>query len=133
MPFARLHIDLPAPGSESAGCMHFPADRDLHYFSQLLAERSVVKISGGQRYRSGSNYRVGLMRRWIAGSTATRLYVVCCIWVSNSIKPQTKSDSPERLLPPPVEVEEKNSLRLPGAIIKESDPPSPKRIARRLA
>ena len=43
---ARLHIDEPGPGY-----MHFPADRDLAYFSQLIAERSVLKFSGGRRYR----------------------------------------------------------------------------------
>ncbi|WP_211130819.1 phage terminase large subunit family protein, partial [Serratia surfactantfaciens] len=47
----RLHIDPPAPGEPAASYMHFPADRDLNYFSQLLAERSVLKVSGGQRYR----------------------------------------------------------------------------------
>lgn len=45
-----LHIELPAPGEASASYMHFPADRDLNYFSQLLAERSVLKVSGSQRY-----------------------------------------------------------------------------------
>ncbi len=43
---ARLHID--EPGS---GFMHFPTDRDINYFVQLTAERSVVKVLGGQRYR----------------------------------------------------------------------------------
>lgn len=42
----RLHIDTPGPGY-----MHFPADRDLAYFSQLIAERSSVRVSGGKRYR----------------------------------------------------------------------------------
>jgi terminase, large subunit len=43
---ARLHIDQPGPGY-----MHFPSDRDISYFAQLVAERSVVKVSGGQRFR----------------------------------------------------------------------------------
>lgn len=43
---SRLHIDKPGPGY-----MHFPADRDVNYFAQLTSERSVVKVSGGQRYR----------------------------------------------------------------------------------
>lgn len=42
----RLHADTPGPGY-----MHFPADRDVNYFAQLTAERSIVKQSGGQRYR----------------------------------------------------------------------------------
>lgn len=43
---SRLHIDQPGPGY-----MHFPADRDINYFAQLVSERSVLKISGGQRFR----------------------------------------------------------------------------------
>ena len=42
----RLHIEQPGPGY-----MHFPADRDLAYFSQLIAERSVRKESHGKRFR----------------------------------------------------------------------------------
>lgn len=42
----RLHIEASGPGY-----MHFPHDRDLNYFAQLTAERSVLRISGGWRYR----------------------------------------------------------------------------------
>ena len=41
-----LHVDRHGPGY-----MHFPADRDLGYFAQLTAERSVLKTGGGQRWR----------------------------------------------------------------------------------
>ncbi len=43
---ARLHIKEPG-----AGYMHFPADRDINYFAQLTAERSVLLTKGGVRYR----------------------------------------------------------------------------------
>jgi phage terminase large subunit GpA-like protein len=43
---ARLHIEQPGPGY-----MHFPADRDIGYFEQLIAERSVLKVTSGIRYR----------------------------------------------------------------------------------
>ncbi|MGI4849356.1 MAG: phage terminase large subunit family protein [Janthinobacterium lividum] len=42
----RLHIEEHGPGF-----MHFPADRDISYFAQLTAERSVRKTSGGHHYR----------------------------------------------------------------------------------
>jgi phage terminase large subunit GpA-like protein len=42
----RLHIEQPGPGY-----MHFPSDRDIAYFSQIIAERSIVKVSNGKRYR----------------------------------------------------------------------------------
>jgi phage terminase large subunit GpA-like protein len=34
-----------------AGYMHFPSDRDINYFAQLIAERSVTKIANGQKFR----------------------------------------------------------------------------------
>lgn len=37
--------------SYPAGYMHFPSDRDVNYFAQLIAERSVTKIANGQKYR----------------------------------------------------------------------------------
>ncbi|MDE3022248.1 MAG: phage terminase large subunit family protein [Pseudomonadota bacterium] len=43
---SRLHIEKPGPGY-----MHFPADRDINYFAQLTSERSIVKVTNGQRYR----------------------------------------------------------------------------------
>src|SRR6185312_2241676 len=43
---ARLHIEKAGPG-----CMHFPADRDINYFAQLVSERSIVKTLGGRRFR----------------------------------------------------------------------------------
>ena len=42
----RLHLETPGPGY-----MHFPADRDINYFAQLTAERVLVKVANGQRYR----------------------------------------------------------------------------------
>ena len=42
----RLHIEKPGPGY-----MHFPIDRDANYFAQLVAERSITKFVGGQRFR----------------------------------------------------------------------------------
>jgi len=37
--------------SYPAGYMHFPSDRDINYFAQLIAERSVTKIANGQKFR----------------------------------------------------------------------------------
>ncbi|MFT9144888.1 MAG: phage terminase large subunit family protein [Acetobacter orientalis] len=48
---SRLHLALPEPGQPAPGYMHFPADRDINYFAQLLAERSVRKHKNGQIYR----------------------------------------------------------------------------------
>lgn len=42
----RLQVALPGPGY-----MHFPADRDFHWFSQITAERIKLKVEGGRKYR----------------------------------------------------------------------------------
>jgi len=42
----RLHVEEPGPGF-----MHFPSDRDIGYFEQLTSERSVVKVTNGQKFR----------------------------------------------------------------------------------
>jgi phage terminase large subunit GpA-like protein len=42
----RLHTEAAGPGF-----MHFPSDRDVNYFAQLVSERSVVKQMNGQRFR----------------------------------------------------------------------------------
>lgn len=42
----RLRIEEPGPGYS-----HFPVDRDINYFAQLVSERSVAKQMGAQRYR----------------------------------------------------------------------------------
>lgn len=42
----RLHLDVAGPGY-----MHFPSDRDLGYFQQLLAERLMTKKIGADTYR----------------------------------------------------------------------------------
>lgn len=43
----RLHLKEPG-----AGFMHFPIDRDVNYFAQMVSERSVTKIVRGQRFRT---------------------------------------------------------------------------------
>jgi len=43
---ARLHKENPG-----AGFMHFPTTRDMGYFEQLTAERSVLKFKAGHKYR----------------------------------------------------------------------------------
>ncbi len=47
----RLNLSIPAPGTPSPGYMHFPTDRDINYFAQLVSERLVTKTLNGQRFR----------------------------------------------------------------------------------
>ncbi|WP_406867228.1 phage terminase large subunit family protein [Paraburkholderia fungorum] len=42
----RLHLEEHGPGF-----MHFPSDRDIGYFEQLTSERSIVKVTNGQKFR----------------------------------------------------------------------------------
>jgi phage terminase large subunit GpA-like protein len=50
----RSRLAMPPPnviGEPYAGFCHFPADRDIGYFAQLIAERLVTKTTNGQRFR----------------------------------------------------------------------------------
>ena len=48
---SRLHLEQPAPGQSAPGYMHYPSDRDINFFAQLVAERSVRKHMNGQVFR----------------------------------------------------------------------------------
>jgi phage terminase large subunit GpA-like protein len=49
---ARLAVEPPAlPGTPTPGYCHFPVDRDVVYFEQLLADRLTIKEVGVQRFR----------------------------------------------------------------------------------
>ncbi|MER3009189.1 phage terminase large subunit family protein [Serratia nematodiphila] len=129
----RLHIDPPAPGEPAASYMHFPADRDLNYFSQLLAERSVLKVSGGQRYRVWEQLPG---RANEALDCRVYSYSALCGLFYLGLKLNLLADNiainPERLLPAPQQPEEKQNLRLPGVIIEEPEKPKRKRLSQLL-
>ncbi|EMF8324483.1 TPA: phage terminase large subunit family protein [Serratia marcescens] len=129
----RLHIDPPAPGEPAASYMHFPADRDLNYFSQLLAERSVLKVSGGQRYRVWEQLPG---RANEALDCRVYSYAALCGLFYLGLKLNLLADNiainPDRLLPAPPQPEEKQNLRLPGVIIEEPEKPKRKRLSQLL-
>lgn len=47
---ARLTMEVPKPGHRHPGYMHFPHDRDVIYFEQLLADRRELRDVGGRRF-----------------------------------------------------------------------------------
>ena len=132
----RLHLDAPAPGKSQPGYMHFPHDRDLNYYSQLLAERSVKKTSGG------FSFRVWELRAGRANEALD-----CCVYnyaalmglTHQGLKLNRMADTidtnPDKLIAPPVVVEEpKPDFQRPGVIIDEPEKPTEpqKRRIRRL-
>ncbi|MCC8466675.1 phage terminase large subunit family protein [Photorhabdus bodei] len=129
----RLHLDPPLPGEAAASYMHFPADRDLNYFSQLLAERSVLKESGGQRFRVWEQ---------LPGRANEALdcrvygYAALCGLLHMGLKLNALvtsiTENPGRLLPAPAEPEEKISLQYPGVIIQEPEKPKRKSMSQLL-
>lgn len=131
----RLHIDPPElPGEPSASYMHFPDSRDLNYFSQLLAERSVLKVSGGQRYRVWEQLPG---RANEALDCRVYSYAALCGLFYMGLKLNSLADSivlnPDRLLPAPVESVEKPNLRLPGGVTEEpAEKPKRKRLSQLL-
>ncbi|NHB89597.1 phage terminase large subunit family protein [Photorhabdus tasmaniensis] len=129
----RLHIDPPLPGEASASYMHFPADRDLNYFSQLLAERSVLKESGGQRFRVWEQLPG---RANEALDCRVYAYAALCGLLHMGLKLNALvtsiTENPGRLLPAPAEPEEKISLQYPGVIIQEPEKQKRKRMSQLL-
>ncbi|PQQ22355.1 phage terminase large subunit family protein [Photorhabdus hindustanensis] len=118
----RLHLDPPLPGEAAASYMHFPADRDLNYFSQLLAERSVLKESGGQRFRVWEQLPG---RANEALDCRVYAYAALCGLLHMGLKLNALvtsiTENPGRLLPALAEPEEKISLQYPGVIIQEPE------------
>lgn len=114
--------------------MHFPVERDINYFSQLLAERSVMKTSGGQRYRVWEQLPG---RANEALDCLVYAYAALCgllfFGLKLNVMAANQQKDPSSLLPPPTEPEEKQNLRLPGVTIKTPDKPAPKSLHRRLA
>lgn len=130
----RLHLEPPAPGEAKPGYMHYPADRDVHYFSQLLAESLVVKYVAGQQFRVWT-LRPG--RHNEALDCRVYAYAALCGLIHFGLKLNAKADQIQKntavLIPPPTAPEEKQSYQLPGVqIIKPDAPEKPKRLYKRL-
>lgn len=135
---SRLHIDLPdeyVPGIPVPSYIHFPATTDLHYFSQLLAERSVVKVSGGQRYRAWellpgrANEALDCMVYGFAALRGLMHFGFKLNQMADNLQ-----GSLDKLLPPPSAPVEKHSLRLPGAELPATpDKPQKLPLHKRLA
>lgn len=47
----RLKLDQPPPEMACPGYMHYPQDRDINFFAQLVSERSIRKYVGGRYVR----------------------------------------------------------------------------------
>lgn len=50
----RLHLEAEERDGRIVyppGYMHYPTDRDINFFAQLVSERSIVKTANGQKYR----------------------------------------------------------------------------------
>lgn len=131
----RLHLDAPAIGESKPGYMHYPHDRDLHYFSQLLAERSVLKTTGSHRFRVWE-LRAGRANE--ALDCRVYNYAALCGLLHQGLKLNAMADSiganPEKLLAAPLVVQPKPSYQRPGVIIQQpAETTAPrKRISQRL-
>ncbi|MFS7246612.1 phage terminase large subunit family protein [Rahnella inusitata] len=126
---SRLHIEQPGPGY-----MHFSTDRDMGYFTQLTAERLVMKEAAGQRY---SVWELPPGKANEALDCRVYAYSALCGLFHAGLKLNAKAialeNNPDTLLPPAPEPEEKQDLRLPGVIITEPEKPQRKPLHKRLA
>ncbi len=119
----RIHIDTPGPGY-----MHYPADRDIGWFEQLLAERLVTKEASGQKY---TVWECPKGRANEGFDCRVYAYGALCGLMHFGLKLNVMADAiqanPDKLLPPPAVPEEKHSLRLPGAVLPQP-PEKPKKL-----
>lgn len=119
----RLHIETPGPGY-----MHYPSDRDMGWFEQLLSERLVVKELSGHRFTvwelPGGKANEGLDCRVYAYAA---LHGLMHFGFKLNATVESVSANPEILLPAPAIPEEKHSLRLPGAELPVT-PEKPKKL-----
>lgn len=126
---SRLHIEQPGPGY-----MHFSTDRDMGYFTQLTAERLVMKESAGQRY---SVWELPNGKANEALDCRVYAYAALCGLFHSGLKLNARvialENNPDTLLPPAPEPEGKQELRLPGVIITEPEKPQRKPLHKRLA
>ncbi|MCP1376034.1 phage terminase large subunit family protein [Dyella lutea] len=92
---SRLRKETPGPGY-----MHFPTDRDINYFAQLTAERSVLKTTAGQRYRVWE-LRPGRANE--ALDCRVYAYAALCSLLHMGLKLNRRADELEASLGPPIE------------------------------
>jgi phage terminase large subunit GpA-like protein len=113
--------------------MHFPVDRDLGYFSQLLAERLAYKVVSGQRF---SIWEQIPGRANEALDCLVYSYAALCglkhMGLKLNIRAANLEENPDKFIPAPAEPEEKISYELPGSVIAESAPVKRKRLSKLL-
>lgn len=131
----RLHLEPPIQeGDPAPGYMHFPVDRDLGYFNQLLAERLVYKVVSGQRF---SIWEPIPGRANEALDCRVYGYAALCGLMHMGLKLNVRAANidagADTLLPPPPEPEEKISYELPGVVITEPEKTVRKALHKRLA
>lgn len=129
----RLHLEPPAPGMPAAGYMHFPEDRDIGYFNQLLAERLVYKVVAGQRF---SVWEAIPGRANEALDCRVYGYAALCGLMHMGLKLNVRAANleanPDKFLPAPTKQEEQISYELPGVVIEEAAPVKRKRMSQLL-
>lgn len=129
----RLHLNPPEPGHAAAAYIHFPVFLDLGYYSQLLSESLVTKISGGQKYRV---WKLRPGRANEALDCLVYAYAALKGLMHHGLRLNVQADAiekkPERLLPPPVEPETKTDLSEPGAVIPVTKKPERRRLSQML-
>lgn len=108
-----LHVDRHGPGF-----MHFPKDRDLGYFAQLTAERSVLKTGGGQRWRV---WELPSGRANEALDCRVYAYAALCGLVYQGLKLNRRADEVGAVITP--------WLRVVAEAPEPEPPPSPAPVA----
>jgi phage terminase large subunit GpA-like protein len=114
--------------------MHFPSDRDINYFAQLIAERSVTKIANGQKFRV---WELPPGRANEALDIRVYGYAALCGLMHMGLKlnrrvEAVETDEAETLPPPAPIVEQLDVVKPKGPFVKQ-EKPAKKSFASRLA
>ena len=110
----RLHQVDKGPGY-----MHFPADRDINYFAQLTSERSVLKTSGGQRYRM---WELPPGRANEALDCRVYAYAALCGLLHMGLKLNKRADEVNASIGTHVQRPPEQVQSLPAAVIQRATP-----------
>ncbi|GEN14706.1 terminase [Neoasaia chiangmaiensis] len=137
---SRLHLKPADNGEPQPGYMHFPSDRDVNYFAQLVAERSVRKSERGKVFRVWEKLPG---RNNEALDLAVYSYAALCGLYHMGLKLNAKADQIASERPDPEQVRHATALSIEGSgpnddvgakngqsLVETSTPASQKRRSR---
>lgn len=125
---SRLHLEQPKPDEACAGYMHYPADRDINFFAQLISERLTTKSVRGQKYRV---WELPPGRANEALDLAVYSYAALCGLMHFGLRLNRKAEAVAAAIGAPVRPQPRAPLAAPEAQNPQEAPavPTPQKVA----